>query len=259
MQSVILGCIVLSNPESTIDWFKLENETITTKTSEYIRLEHSDLKYHIHKIKQPNQTISYLKIKNIVKSDFAKYKCQATNVIGKTEASIELFEILEFYNSRKSNQNKNKMYKSQNQNKQIQTHSNNEETEPDENSIKSFDSEEEKFYQENLFNSFQNESEYSMRPKQRTENKFQINSKKLASSLSTNSRLSYHNHNSNNKTLLKYHINKSNRIVENENSLKRINGVNIIENNESSRLIHSNNQFLFYLVFFSIIEFFIRF
>lgn len=46
-------------------------------------------KYQIHKFKQSNQTVSYLKVKNVDQTDYTKYKCQAANIVGKSEIIIE--------------------------------------------------------------------------------------------------------------------------------------------------------------------------
>ena len=78
-QTVMLGCVVKSNPESTLLWYKLSSfssSSQNTKISnsnmsfllqasanEFVRIDASDLKYHIHTFKQLNQTVSYLKIK----------------------------------------------------------------------------------------------------------------------------------------------------------------------------------------------------
>ncbi len=71
-QTVLLGCVIKSNPESTIQWFKStltanptkSNSTITLSNSNlFTIIEASDLKYQIHTFKQLNQTVSYLKIK----------------------------------------------------------------------------------------------------------------------------------------------------------------------------------------------------
>ena len=93
-QSVILGCVVNSNPDSTISWFRLENQTHNFISS-YLRIEEADLRYTINKIKQSNHTISYLKIKNITQQDLTKYKCEASNLIGKSEAVLELMDYKE--------------------------------------------------------------------------------------------------------------------------------------------------------------------
>ncbi|CAF0733656.1 unnamed protein product [Brachionus calyciflorus] len=94
-QTVVTGCVVSSNPDSTITWFKYDNQTkINNKfISSYFRIDESDLDYTINKIKQSNQTISYLKIKNITQKDLVKFKCEASNVIGKTEAIIDLMNF----------------------------------------------------------------------------------------------------------------------------------------------------------------------
>lgn len=99
-QRVLLGCAFKSNPESTLAWYKSTlkpnitlsstHEPMTRSSDDFIRIDSSELKYQIHTFKQINQTVSYLKIKDIEESDYLTYKCEATNVAGKSEAFIDL-------------------------------------------------------------------------------------------------------------------------------------------------------------------------
>lgn len=68
-QTVALGCMIISNPESTITWSKLnqtvvmEDEALNRSENVYTEIDATNSKYQIHKHKQINQTVSYLKIK----------------------------------------------------------------------------------------------------------------------------------------------------------------------------------------------------
>lgn len=71
-QTVALGCTISSNPESTINWYKLAAGTTTDNNSQTLDQAEpiyepidasSGLKYQVHKYRQANQTVSYLKIK----------------------------------------------------------------------------------------------------------------------------------------------------------------------------------------------------
>ena len=67
--------MVNSNPESTFNWYKLTNSNNNNSNSNVSSSSSSNLhevlldganqqsKYQIHKFKQSNQTVSYLKIK----------------------------------------------------------------------------------------------------------------------------------------------------------------------------------------------------
>jgi hypothetical protein len=87
----MLGCIAVSNPESTISWFKMSpndklialrdkrsNATLldtalaaaaaavnssSLNEFEYVLVDAGNTRYQIHKYKQANQTVSYLKIR----------------------------------------------------------------------------------------------------------------------------------------------------------------------------------------------------
>lgn len=92
-KTVLLGCVVKSNPESTFLWYKTKITTTSnnkTTVPEFLQIDTSNLKYHIHTFKQLNQTVSYLKIKQINLQDYLSYKCEATNLVGKQEAFIDL-------------------------------------------------------------------------------------------------------------------------------------------------------------------------
>jgi hypothetical protein len=80
-----MGCLATSNPESTINWFKLSSNSkfvdmrgkrsnLTSSVlavnnskseSEYVLVDVSNPRYQIHKYKQAYQIASYLKIKVI--------------------------------------------------------------------------------------------------------------------------------------------------------------------------------------------------
>lgn len=88
--SVVLGCVVDSNPESTITWYQF-----FANTSQYSIIDELDLKYHRNTIKHSNHTISYLKITNFTSSDLGHFKCVANNMIGKSENLINLNDYKE--------------------------------------------------------------------------------------------------------------------------------------------------------------------
>lgn len=122
-QTVALGCLINSNPESAVNWYKLGKQQQTTRIGSdslnqvvgggFEPIDATNgLKYQVHKYRQANQTVSYLKIKvntlfrkmrfdnhyfilsNFLKisdlSDYTKYKCEATNTVGRGETVIEL-------------------------------------------------------------------------------------------------------------------------------------------------------------------------
>lgn len=63
-QSVLLGCIVNSNPESTVVWYKRnKNLTNGTLNDEYELVDINQSRFQTHKFKQTNQTVYYFKIK----------------------------------------------------------------------------------------------------------------------------------------------------------------------------------------------------
>ena len=81
-QSAVLGCIVQSNPESTITWYKsMSNVTLVKQyqlpsaavissssaqqedSDEYVQIDVLKTRFNIIKHKQHNQTVSYFKIK----------------------------------------------------------------------------------------------------------------------------------------------------------------------------------------------------
>jgi hypothetical protein len=125
-QSAVLGCVVSSYPDAIINWLKLSQTSKSTHLSndlnissafEYIIADSFNSKYQIHKYKQSsNQTVSYLTIKvritpfkfkiiitadflsfmdhnifkNLEESDYAKYKCEVSNIVGRNDSVIEL-------------------------------------------------------------------------------------------------------------------------------------------------------------------------
>ena len=60
-QSVLLGCTVFSNPESSIVWYKKVSNS--THIQDFEKIDMSQPKYQVLKYRQINQTLSYLKIK----------------------------------------------------------------------------------------------------------------------------------------------------------------------------------------------------
>jgi hypothetical protein len=105
-QTVLLGCVVNSNPESTITWYK---EDVVEKKGDdllkpllnekqFVKVNTADIndnnnKIQILKYKQTNKTVSYYKINKISNDDFGRYKCEAENSVGKGESIIELLEM----------------------------------------------------------------------------------------------------------------------------------------------------------------------
>ena len=82
-QTALIGCIVVSNPESSISWFRrnpsfIQVSFVSNSSSltslvnntepEYLLVDAASPRYQIHKYKQANQTVSYFKIK--VKFEF---------------------------------------------------------------------------------------------------------------------------------------------------------------------------------------------
>jgi len=61
-QSILLGCLVSSNPESTIVWYK-KNKNQVNGSNDFELIDVTDSKYQINIFKQTNQTIHYFKIK----------------------------------------------------------------------------------------------------------------------------------------------------------------------------------------------------
>lgn len=102
--AVILGCVVDSNPESTIVWYQF-----FANRSYYHLIDESDSKFHRNNIKQSNHSISYLKITSFTSSDLVKFKCEANNVIGKSEKVVDLKQYKELLI--KSSNNKIKIFK----------------------------------------------------------------------------------------------------------------------------------------------------
>lgn len=77
-KKVALGCVVNSNPESVITWYKIIPKNATTiayetydtnsddeSIVEITRIDPNQAKFQIHKVKHINQTVSYLKIQVI--------------------------------------------------------------------------------------------------------------------------------------------------------------------------------------------------
>jgi hypothetical protein len=68
-QTVLLGCVVNSNPESSVNWYKLHAKKNSTaeveinNSEDFVLIDASQSKFQLHKFKQTNQTVSYLKIK----------------------------------------------------------------------------------------------------------------------------------------------------------------------------------------------------
>ena len=63
-QSVLLGCLVNSNPESTVVWYK-KNKNLTNGTNDFESIDVSQSNYQIHKFKQ--MKVYYFKIKVFIK------------------------------------------------------------------------------------------------------------------------------------------------------------------------------------------------
>lgn len=99
-QTVALGCVVSSNPESIVSWHKqiAANDSGILSGGLFEPIDvglNAGQKYQVHKYKQANQTVSYLKIKISEPSDYSKYKCEASNLVGKGDTIIELLELKE--------------------------------------------------------------------------------------------------------------------------------------------------------------------
>lgn len=67
-QTVALGCVVSSNPESIVSWHKqiAANDSGILSGGLFEPIDvglNAGQKYQVHKYKQANQTVSYLKIK----------------------------------------------------------------------------------------------------------------------------------------------------------------------------------------------------
>lgn len=143
-------------------------------------------------------------------NDYAEYKCEATNLVGKNEAVIELLDLQE---TEQYNINNDKTIKQNNQSisyilnnpSYIDDDVNDKRTENDNDESEEFRS---KTVLENH------------KPKNTKENLNGTKRKQPAISMRKNS----NNNSNNNRTYHKYQINKSNSIQESENSLQRING-----------------------------------
>lgn len=224
-QSVLLGCLVSSNPESTVVWYRKNK---TNGTNEFELIDISQSRYQTHKFKQTNQTVYYFKIKHLERLDYTTYKCEVTNLVGKSEATIEIHDLQETeqYNTNANNKSPKTMRKNQSisyvmNNPYLDELMKSDESDMDVNYSGQLDEENESKSKEASSNGF--------RKKQP-----QVNMRK--------------NNNNNNKTFHKYQINKSNSIQETENSLQRIN--DILENGStlSTKSVSFHSISVFFLV-----------
>lgn len=233
-QSVLLGCIVTSNPESTVVWYRKNK---TNGTNEFELIDVSQSRYQTHKLKQINQTVHYFKIKHLERVDYTVYKCEVINLVGKNEAVMEILDLQETeqFNSNSNNNNGKTVRKNQS----ISYVLNNPYLDE---VMKSDDSE-----TENYSSQFEEESdEFKSRSKETTSGL----RKKLTNIRKNN------NNNNNNKTFHKYQINKSNSIQETENSLQRINDILGNGSTLSKSVSHHSILVYFSFVAFNLIYFY---
>lgn len=96
-ESVLIGCRINSNPDSSVKWYKRKLTTLNNSMKEYDQYEEIDFNlnqnYQNLNFKQTNQTVSYFKIKYLHTKDYTKFKCLASNIAGIGESVIEVKDL----------------------------------------------------------------------------------------------------------------------------------------------------------------------